>query len=192
MTANAPTDHPVHELIARRHSPRTFGTDLIGDRELLSILEAGRWAASSFNEQPWSFIVSRCDQTEPWHRLLDCLMPRNREWAQHASVLMLAIAHPQFVRNGRSNAHAGYDTGQAVAQMVLEATSRGIVAHQMAGFDADKARAAFAIPDDHVPLTAIAMAHAATPPTEVGTRSRKPLSDFVFGDRFGAAASMLD
>lgn len=200
MSHDAPTDHPVHPLIARRHSPRAFADRAVDASDLLSILEAARWSASSFNEQPWSFIVATRDQPDAHARLLDCLVPSNQAWAGAAPVLMLSIAHTTFVRNDKQNRHAAYDTGQAVAQMVLEATDRGLVVHQMAGFDADRARASFSVPEGHEVIAAIALGHPGDPDSlpeplrqrESAPRTRKPLGNMVFGDRFGSPPAVLE
>src|SRR6476646_4321273 len=50
----AVTDYPVHDLIASRWSPYSFANQSVSDQDLRSLFEAARWAASSFNEQPWS------------------------------------------------------------------------------------------------------------------------------------------
>lgn len=199
MDRSAPTDHPVHALIAQRHSPRVFAERPIAASTLRSLLEAARWAASSYNEQPWAWIVASRQQPEAHARLLDCLVPVNRAWAQGAPVLMLAIARTAFVRNGKRNPHAEYDLGQATAQMVIEATHRGLVAHQMAGFDRAQAEAAFAIPEDCVALAAIAIGYPAAAQTlsaalrerEDAPRHRKPLATMVFTERFGTASPLL-
>jgi hypothetical protein len=54
----AAPDHPIHELLARRWSPYAFADRAVSEDDLCSLFEAARWAASSYNEQPWSYLVA--------------------------------------------------------------------------------------------------------------------------------------
>ena len=119
MEKPAPADHDVHELIRKRWSPRAFSSTSVGDAELRSLLEAGRWAASCFNEQPWRFLVARRENQEEFDRLLSCLSENNQHWAKGASVLMLSVASQAFAKNGKPNRHALHDVGLAAAQLTL-------------------------------------------------------------------------
>ena len=108
--------YPVHELIRRRWSPRAFNPNRRVEREkLLSILEAARWAPSSFNGQPWNFLVATKDDPAGYERMLACLVEFNQNWAKSAPVLMIAVAAKAFTHNNKPNAHALYDTGAADA-----------------------------------------------------------------------------
>ena len=195
----APTDHPVHDLIRDRWSPRAFSDAPVSKTDLRSLLEGARWAASCFNDQPWSFLVGfRGDET--WQGIHDCLMEANRTWAGKAPVLLLAMAHEDFVRTGKPNRHAQYDTGQAVASLAIQATAQGLFLHQMAGFDADAARERFGIPPRQTPMAAIALGHAGDPDSlpeplaerERAPRERVPITGFTFQDRWGQEASLED
>ena len=195
MEKPAPADHPIHEIHARRWSPRAFAPRAVGRDELLSLLEAARWAASCFNDQPWSFLVGeRGDET--WQGIHDVLVPANQAWASSAPVLMLSLAHENFVRTGKPNRHAQYDVGQAVGGLALQATALGLFVHQMAGFDAAAARARFAVPSAHTPMAAIAIGYGADAESlpvdlaerERALRDRVPLSTFVFAGAWGQGA----
>lgn len=197
MDRPAPVDHPVHDLVLRRWSPRAFSSEPVTPEQLLSVLEAARWAASCFNDQPWSFLVgTKGDET--WQGIHDCLVPANQAWAGGAPVLLLALAHETFVANGKPNRHAQYDTGQAAASLALQATALGLFVHQMGGFDADAARERFAIPAGHTPMAAIAMGHAGDPTTlpeplserERAPRERVPVSAFTFAAKWGQSATL--
>lgn len=191
----AATDHPILDLVRDRWSPRAFARRAVHRDDLLSLLEAARWAPSAFNEQPWRFVVATRDEPELYERVLGCLVEKNREWARQAPVLMLALAHRSFSRNDRENRHALHDLGQAVALMSVEATARGLYVHQMAGILRDEARAAFGVPEGVAVVTGIAVGYLGDPATlpedrraaETRPRSRKALGDLVFGDRFGDA-----
>ena len=195
MDNPAPVDHPVHELIRARWSPRAFSSEAVAPAAVLSLLEAARWSASCFNDQPWSFLVG-FQGDETWQGLYDCLMPANRTWAGEAPVLMLAMAHEMFVQTGKPNRHAQYDTGQAVAALALQATAQGLFVHQMAGFDAEATRARFSIPANHTPMAALAIGRGGDPTTlpeslaerERAPRERVPVGTFTFAGKWGASA----
>src|SRR5262245_10198559 len=118
----AVTRYPVHSLIRERWSPRAFADRPVGREALGSLLEAARWAPSSFNEQPWSFILARQEDGPAFARVLACLLPFNQAWAQHAPVLMISLARTTFARTGQPNRHAFHDVGAATAQLLLAAT----------------------------------------------------------------------
>jgi len=161
-----------------------------------SLLEAARWAPSSFNEQPWNFVVTT-QQTRPdFERLLGCLTQFNVEWAQHAPVLMLSVARLLFASNGKPNRHAFHDVGQSMASLIFQATAFGLVVHQMAGFDVQKARQEFSIPEDHEPVAVAAIGYPGDPTNlsdklqarELAPRTRKPQRQFVFSGTWGQPA----
>lgn len=193
MEKPAPTEHDVHELIRRRWSPRAFSSRAVGDPELRSLLEAARWAASCFNEQPWRFIVARREAQAEFDQLLSCLNENNQRWAKGAAVLMLSVASKAFAKNAKSNRHALHDVGLAAAQLTLQATALGLAVHQMAGFSIERARERFAIPEDFEPVAAIAIGYPGDPDglpedlreRERGERSRNPQREFVFAGKWG-------
>ncbi len=192
MEKPADTKFSIHDLLRRRWSPRAFSSRPVPPEALRSLFEAARWAPSSYNEQPWAYIVATRDNPEQFRRLLSTLVEGNRAWAQYAPVLILSVARPNFERNGQSNRHAFHDTGQASMSLVVQATALGLAVHQMAGFSADKARELFSIPPDWEPVAAIALGYSvaaeAVPEElrarELAPRSRKPLEDFVFSGKW--------
>jgi len=196
MTKLHDTAHPVHDLVRRRWSPRAFSSRPVEREKLLSVLEAARWAPSSFNGQPWSFLVATKDDPAEYERMLSCLVPQNQAWAKAAPVLMIAVAKTHFEHNGKPNRHAWYDTGQAVAFLTLQATALDLGVHQMAGFSGDKARELYAIPETAEPASAIALGYVGDPALldeklrerELGPGKRKPLKEFVFLGRWGHPA----
>jgi nitroreductase len=184
-----PAAHPIEALLRRRWSPRSFIAAPVAPAALDSVLEAARWAASCNNAQPWHYIVARRDaDAAAFAALLATLTPNNQGWAQHAGVLMLAVARTSFPANGNPNRHALYDTGAASAQMALQAAALGLQIHQMAGFDPQKAREAFAIPEGFEPIAAIALGHVgpaealpdALAARETAPRQRRPIGEFAF------------
>ena len=187
MQKPAPTEVPLHELIRNRWSPRAFAETSISPDALRSIFEAARWAPSSNNEQPWAYIVATKDDAGDFAKMVSVLVEFNQNWAKHAAALALSVAHRNWQKDGKPNRHALYDVGSATAQLTFEANSRGVFVHQMAGFDADKARETFAIPADWEPVAALALGFPGDPASlpallrdrELGPRTRKPLHDFV-------------
>src|SRR5215208_4639816 len=103
--------HPIHDLLRRRWSPRAFADRPVEREKLLSVMEAARWAPSSFNEQPWSFLVATKDRPDEHARMLECLAEKNQTWAKAAPVLMISVASLHFARNGKPNRHALHDVG---------------------------------------------------------------------------------
>ena len=185
----APTAHPIHAIMAERWSPRAFDESrAVSEAELASLLEAARWAASCFNEQPWVFCVARRDANPAeFATLLSCLSENNQGWAKRAGSLAIGLARQSFAANGNPNVMANYDLGQAVAQLALQATAMGLVTHQMRGFDVEKSRAALNVPAGTEPMVAIAIGHRAEASIlpealaarEVAPRARKPQAEFV-------------
>jgi nitroreductase len=195
----AVTDYPVHELIASRWSPYSFANRSVSDEDLRSIFEAARWAASSYNEQPWSYIVAKKEEADEFGRLLSCLVEANQNWGKSASVLALGISRLNFARNNEPNRAAIHDLGLASANLVLEATARGLAAHQMIGILPNKVRELYSVPEGHEPMTAIAIGYAGDPinlPEELrirdaARRPRKPFKEFVFRSKWGVTSSLF-
>ena len=182
----ADASHLIHELISERWSPRAFADRLVEREKLSSLFEAARWAASAGNQQPWYFIVGTKERAEDHARLVATLWERNILWAQYAPVLILVVAK-LYDRPGKELT-SFYDVGMAVGNLVMQAVDLGLVTHQMAGFDAQKARETLGIPEGYQPLAVIALGYSGTPDglpddlreRELAPRSRKPLEEFVF------------
>src|SRR3954451_23954907 len=162
---DARPDHPIQELLAKRWSPYAFADRPVSEDDLRSLFEAARWAASSYNEQPWSYIVATKADPEAFERLLSCLVEGNQAWAQAAPVLALGCTCLNFARNNQSNAAAVHDLGLASASLTLEATARGLSVHKMIGILPDRARELYRIPQGVRPMTGLAIGYAADPAT---------------------------
>jgi nitroreductase len=192
-------DHPVHELITKRWSPYAFADRAVSDDDIRSLFEAARWAASSYNEQPWRYIMATRASADGFASLLSCLVEGNQPWAKAAPVLALGCTSLNFARTGQPNAAAIHDLGLASASLTLEATARGLLVHQMIGILPDRARELYGIPDGVQPLTALAIGYPGDPntlpesykPRDLAPRARKPLPEFVFSDRWGAPSSQI-
>jgi nitroreductase len=194
MDRTAPTEHPVLPAIAARWSPRSYLGTPVSDAQLNSVLEAGRWAASAYNEQPWQYLVARKNvEAEAYEKLKACLVAFNQGWMGEVPVLMLACARLNSAGNGKPNPWAHYDAGQATSAMAIQAAALGLQLHQMAGFDAAAARAAFNIPEDVAPIAAMVLGTpgpaSALPEQlaqrETAPRVRKPAGEVFFFGSWG-------
>ncbi|MDH5357496.1 MAG: nitroreductase family protein [Gammaproteobacteria bacterium] len=186
----AVTDQPIDKILAERWSGRAFDPSLaISDQQITALCEAARWAPSCYGDQPWRFIIWNQHQDKSsWQQALDCLSPGNQEWAKNAPLLVLAASVKTFSHNGQDNRWVGYDTGAASISLCLQATSMGLISHQMGGYDGNKLRAAFALPDDIELWAMIAVGHPAPLDSlneehlerELKARERRPLSEQFF------------
>ncbi|MEH2291099.1 nitroreductase family protein [Nostoc sp.] len=193
------TDYPIHELLAERWSPYAFQDRPVSQADLCSLFEAARWSASSYNEQPWSYLVATKENPDHFQQLLSCLVEANQIWAQNAPVLALGIASLRFTRNNQENKAAIHDLGLASGNLVVEATARGICVHEMIGILPDKARDLFDIPEGFEAWTAMAIGYRGDPITlpdalkerDLSPRQRKPLDQFVFSGKWGNPSSLM-
>lgn len=193
MEQPAQLQFPIHDLFARRWSPRAFDERLVETPVIQALFEAARWAPSSNNEQPWRFIMATKDHETEWNRLFECLAEGNKIWAVRAPVLIVSVASMKFEDDGKPNRHAWHDTGLATENFVLQATASGLVTHQMAGFDVEKARINLRIPMDYEPVAMIAVGYpgdAAILPErlrerELRPRSRRPIEEWTFRGQWG-------
>lgn len=179
----------VENAILSRHSPRTFSSQDVSAKDLKTVFEAARWAASSYNEQPWRFIVGhRGDAT--YQKIFDTLVEFNQSWAKSAPLLFLTVGSKKFAKNNAPNAYALHDTGAATAYLVLQAWELGLRTHSMGGFDHDKARATFNIPEDFEIGAVTALGHPGDGSElpehirqmESAPRERRPLEETVLSE----------
>lgn len=199
MEKLAESAHPIHDVIARRWSPRAFDERPVEQATLKSLFEAARWAPSSNNEQPWRFIVASKETSTDYDRLFACLVEGNRKWVFRAPVLILSVASLLFEDDGKPNRHALHDTGMAAENFVLQATALGLQAHQMAGFDTQKARETCLIPTGFDPVAMIALGYPGDPAVlpdylrerEIKPRERQPIGDFVFSIKWGQTSPLV-
>jgi len=199
MEKPAGTDHPIHDLLRRRWSPRAFSNQQVMPETLASLFEAVRWAPSSDNEQPWHFLVATKDRPEEFDRLLGCLKDGNIRWVKNAPVLLITVTRLRFEEDQSLNRHAFHDIGLAVANLTVEAMSRGLFVHQMAGLFPEKVKEVYGIPDGFEAVTAVALGYPGDPATmsedlrrrEMAARTRKPLTSFVFEGAWGRVSALL-
>jgi nitroreductase len=171
----AETSVSIHDLLARRWSPRAFDPARpVAREQLAAILEAGRWAPSCNGDEPWRYLIfDRRRDPEGWQKAFDCLSENNRKWVKNVPLLMLSCAGSIFRHSGKPNRYGQHDTGAASVCMALQAVALGLVIHQMGGYDAAKARAAFAIPEEYTPMAMIAVGYQSEPETIDDDETRK-------------------
>ncbi len=184
------TDQKIDNTLAKRWSGRAFDVTMpVSDDDITALCEAARWAPSCFGDAPWRYIVWNKHTDEAnWQKALECLVPGNQQWAKNASVLVLAASVKTFSHNDKDNKWIGYDTGAASISLCLQATALGLMSHQMGGFDSDKVRATFSVPDDIECWAMIAIGHPAMLDTldeeqlerELTARERRPLTKQFF------------
>ena len=189
MEKPAPVQFPLHDLLRRRWSPLAFDADRpVAPETLHRLFEAARWAASCNNAQPWSYIVAvKAEDPAQFEKLAASLVPGNA-WAKHVPVLALSVAHTIFPQNGNPNRHAYHDVGAASASLTFQAMQEGLFVHQMAGFDAEKARASLGIPEGYEPVAMMAIGYPGDPAKldekgnarQFGPRHRNEQDQFVF------------
>ncbi|HWG20240.1 MAG TPA: nitroreductase family protein [Terracidiphilus sp.] len=184
---HAPAAANVLPIFLHRWSPRSFTDREVAPGDLRTIFEAARWTASSFNEQPWRFLVGRRG-SPTYQKIFDSLVEFNQQWARSAPILILGATKSTFSHNSAHNPVALYDLGAAGITICYQAVALGIHTHQMAGFDRDVARRLFNIPDDFLLGAVMAMGYLGEPSAitvpsllqqEIVPRTRKPLQEFV-------------
>ncbi len=195
LEKKAVTSVAIEEILARRWSTRAFDASRPVTREQqLALLEAARWAPSCHGDEPWRYLIwDKGADPAGWEQAYDCLSEQNRKWVSNAPLLMLSCAGRIFGHNGKPNRFAQHDVGMASMSLCVQAIALGLVTHQMAGFDAEKARTAFAIPSDYTPMAMIAVgyqADASVLPADVKVkeltpRKRKPLHECFYSTKWG-------
>jgi nitroreductase len=195
LEKNAATSVPIHDLMTRRWSPRAYDANRpVSRAQLAALLEAARWAPSCNGVEPWRYLVwDRTRDEAGFQRAFECLSESNKRWVKNVPLLMLSVASPDPLGGGRPNRYWQHDTGMASMCLALQAVALGLIAHQMAGYDVEKVRAAFEIPAECMPMAMIAVGYQASPEVldeetkkkELTPRSRKPLGERFFESAWG-------
>lgn len=177
----------IHSIISERYSPVIFSSKKIEEDKLALLFEAARWAPSSYNEQPWRFIIGIKDQNETYLKLLESLVEANKLWAKYAPVLVMSLAKKNSTVKNRPNRFAQYDTGMAVGNLLIQATSMGLYVHQMGGYDIEKAKELLSFTDEFEPMAVMAIGYKGDidlfpeelKEREQSKRFRKPLDEII-------------
>lgn len=187
-----PLDHPIDLLIEKRWSPVAFSSEPIEPGNIRSLFEAMRWAPSSGNGQPWRVIYATQDERTDFDRLAS-LLDEGNAYAKAAYLLLLVCAFPRLDYKNQPNHYWQYDTGAAAVLLFLQAVSMNLVAHEMGGFNREKAHELLGIPADVLPMVMIAVGYPGDPEkltnekwikNQTKPRERKPIADFAFRGRW--------
>lgn len=187
-------DHPIDPQFIDRWSPRAFTGEPLTREQMLTLLEAARWAPSASNSQPWRFVYG-LKGTAAFETILQGLMPGNQPWAKEAGALLVFVAATQAEAPGQDEPRPlpwhSFDTGSAWMSVALQAQKSGLAAHGMAGFYGDQLRQSLGVPGTHAILAVAAIGHqgdAATLPEPYRAReipsTRRPLSELACEGRF--------
>lgn len=183
-------DYPINPLILNRWSPRSMSGEALTDDELMALFEAARWAPSSYNNQPWRFIYGKLE-TPHFSKLFDLLVDFNKGWCEKAGVLGLILSERIFKHNGKPSITHSFDTGAAWENLALEGASRDLVVHGMQGFDYERAKSDFNIPDEFEVLAMFALGKRgpkeslpAALQEKESPSTRKPVSEIAFEGDF--------
>lgn len=195
LEKHAITQTPIHELLDRRWSPRAYDKSKpLSPAQILTLIEAARWAPSCNGDEPWRYLLwNRADDEAGWQKAFETLSENNKKWCSNVPLLMLSCAGSNFGHSGKPNRHTQHDTGMASLNLSLQAVALGLIAHQMGGFDSEKIRAAFAIPAEFTPMAMIAVGYQADPSVlpedvkakELMPRKRKPIGECFFAGGWG-------
>jgi len=195
MKKPAITRVPIDDTIANRWSGRAYDSSKpVSEENVIALLEAARWAPSCYGDQPWRFIVwNRHTDPASWESAFNCLASGNQGWVKNAPLLLLATADGLFNHNGTPNRWGQYDTGAASENLCLQAASMGMMAHQMGGFDVEKTRSTFSIPEEYSLMAMISVGYPADVATlegevlerEQAPRKRRELGELFFKGGWG-------
>jgi nitroreductase len=191
LTQTRQSTYNINPLILNRWSPRSMTDEELDDDTIMSLFEAARWAPSSYNNQPWRFIYAKRNTPQHWNKLFNLLAEPNKAWTKNAALLVVVISGKNFEYNEKYSITHQYDTGAAWENLALEASSRGLVAHGMQGFDYEKARIDLEIPDNFDVMAMIAIGKKGSKenlPLQLQEKEypndRKPLKEIIMEGTF--------
>ncbi len=198
MDKTAKTNHPLHPLLEKRWSPRAFSNKKVEKVKLQRLFEAARWSPSANNEQPWCFIVGEAGD-DTFDKIFETLVEFNQLWVKTAPLVVLAIGKIDSNKSGQENLWYKYDVGQSVAHLTFQATHEGLWAHQIGGFDMEKTRKLFDIPEGYEAISAIAIGyigdykvlHPNLQKPELADRERKNMDTFIFSNKFDEKSLLI-
>jgi nitroreductase len=188
----AQTEAPILDVIQNRWSPVAFDPTPLDKEQIRSLFEAGRWAQSNYNEQPWRYIYA--GKNDPGRSELESLLVEGNAYAKNAGLLLISFGSKKFAKNGKPNRFNLHDTGAASALITLQATSMGLISHQMSGYDSERANALLGVPEEFEPGSMMALGYAGDPKTmdaasqqrDAGPRTRRPQEESFFQGKWPA------
>lgn len=192
VSAYRKTEYPVDDVFPDRWSPRSMKPEPLTKEELMPLLEAARWAPSSFNNQPWRFVYA-LRGTPQFDALLGLLVEKNRSWAKSAGALVVMVSRATFEYNNKPSRTHHFDCGSAWAYFALQGSMRGLAVHGMEGFDYERAKSELGIPEGYDVEAMCAVGHPGKKedlPKELQAMEqpsgRKKVTEFAFEGKFKA------
>lgn len=177
---------PISKILKQRHSGYDFDENRhLSEKQIKYLIKAAQSTPSAFNDQPWHFII--CDKkTNPdaYNKALNGLVEFNQNWAKKAPLLIVIVSSTKF-KNNKQNQWAQYDTGAAAYGLDIQATSLGLMTHQIGGFDSPKIMEAFSIPNDFLPMSIIAVGYESLDQKQRNEKKRKPIAENFFMGTWG-------
>lgn len=171
-------ENPVLEAIKRRRSTRRFKDDPVGDDVIEAVLEAGRWAPSFSNLQPWKFIVVRDVNTKK--KLQDIAAKSVRAFEMdEAPVAIVVCVDPE-----KEPRHYVEDGSAATLNMILAAQSLGLSTFWVGVFNTPQEpdiKNVLKIPETMRVISILPIGVAA----ESRESGRKDLKEIVYHEEFG-------
>ena len=175
LITNRTPNHPIEPILLNRYSSYDFADKQITEPELLTILEAARWAPSSYNNQLWHFAYATKNDPH-WSEFLALLLEANQKWAKDTSALIATFSRTHNTHNGNAHQTHALEAGMALQNLMIQAASLGYSAHSMGGFDQGKASNYFNIPDKWQ-LHCFTAIGAPVDPSKEDISTRKPLAE---------------
>ncbi len=192
MKTSTEFESPILDVIQKRRSKRAYSDQAVEPQKIQSLFEAARWAPSSMNEQPWTYLYAAKEQGDLWKKIFESLNESNKVWVKDAPLLVISLTRKNFTRNDSVNNAAKYDLGGANAFLCLQAESLGLNVHQMGGYNALVARQNLNIPDAFEIGVIMAIGYPGDPESlpenlkqrEIAPRVRFLQSEFVMNKTF--------
>lgn len=201
MNKPAQTTYPIHDLLRQRWTQRAFSDRAIEVEKLRCLFEAARWAPSSFNEQPWRYIIATRDQRDEFDKMLSCLMDKNQRWIRSSGVpfLMIVLSKKTFTYNGKPNRVHTHDIGLSMGNFLIQATAMDLFVCQLQGIHLRRVADLYLVPEDFEPAIGCAVGYpgellrlpAEFHEREIQQRIRADFKDFVFEGTFGRSAKLF-
>ncbi|MHA1305442.1 MAG: nitroreductase family protein [Candidatus Heimdallarchaeaceae archaeon] len=177
----------LKELLEKRRAYQALLPVEVTEEMIYDLASAAQLSASCYNSQPWRFVFVY--GKENLKRIFPALSKGNA-WAKDSSLIVAVFSKPDDDCIVKGKEYYLFDTGMAVANLILQATEIGLVAHPMAGYDEELAKEILKIPEEFILITLIGIGKHNKNFEEVLSDwqlksekerpPRKSLSEFVF------------
>ncbi|MHA1718821.1 MAG: nitroreductase family protein [Promethearchaeota archaeon] len=183
----------VNDAIENRRAYRSLSEIKITEEIINNLAQAAQLMPSCFNKQPWRFVfVYKEPQLD---RIKNEALNEGNSWAKKASMIIAVFSNKDLDCVIKEREYYLFDTGMAVASIMLRATEMGLVAHPIAGYSPNKVRDVLNIPSEYnvINLLIIGKKDPMIPgdfssyqlESEKNRPQRKPLKEFVFHNTYG-------